>query len=891
MKLAAAISFVLALSASASAQHWFDALRIYPEADLGQIRIVEDMDADGDVDLVWIGENAVQLWFNDGQGEFTKGPLHVPSTPIVLPVSTLYALQTYPVAGDANGDGLKDVVCGINLGISDAIFVTFFAQPGGAFTEVLTDIPASAGAALPSIQGIALGDIDLDGDLEVATAFDSNVGFTDYSTTVAWWNWHGTAFRASPSLVMTGPLTRPTHLVALEATGDGRADIAIAGYDTFITTAYAQILPTVAGKPTLGTLFTLDSVAVELVVGDLEGDGDDDFISAGREFCPDYVITAFVNQGGGAFTAVTSPSLPLQETFCAYWPHPVLGDFDDDGFLDVFQNETRYHYFRNDGTNHFSAESNMFSENESAFTGEAAGTGDINGDGLLDLVGPRTIRFGDGTTPHDLVSPHGGTTFVPPFVVRDFEDDGDTDMLNRDVRVGVNDGTGALPLSPVLAPPAGPSNFFYSVTAFGDFNGDGRTDAILPRIKIQGFPLPSVFLDMHLVVDDGLGKFADGGVMWSAPGPQLFEGPESQQRRGADVDGDGDEDLPFGNGYYPNPGSGPWPLPAIPLFAATESVDWADFDGDGDLDALTLLDSGGTATYSLQIHGAGLGFTEQVLAVRPANSFGYQGRFLDLEGDGDLDIALPVKLGPEAALLFERQGGAFLPAIGPAGGLGSTKFVGAADVDGDGLLDLVCDRVSQVSFNATNLQVHRRTGPGLVYEERRDWMAQPFTAFLDVDEDGDGDALGSAVVRNRLFQGAEDGIVRQYGAGSKGSSGAVPVLGASGPLRPGSTTASLRFRRGLGGAPAIILFGLVEANPPGVIAGASLYVQPPFNFLSFGLMGTPGAAGQGHLTLNLGPSIPAVSGLTIYHQLVVLDPGAQFAGKAVSNGLALTYGQ
>src|SRR4029453_13533190 len=129
MKFAAAFPLVFALSAAASAQHWFDALRIYPETDLGQIRIVEDMDADGDVDLVWIAEEPGRLWFNDGQGEFTKGPLHVPSTPIVLPEHSLYALQTYPVAGDTNGDGLKDVVCGINIGLGDAVFVTFFQQP------------------------------------------------------------------------------------------------------------------------------------------------------------------------------------------------------------------------------------------------------------------------------------------------------------------------------------------------------------------------------------------------------------------------------------------------------------------------------------------------------------------------------------------------------------------------------------------------------------------------------------------------------------------------------------------------------------------------------------------------------------------------------------------
>ncbi|HZM00245.1 MAG TPA: VCBS repeat-containing protein [Planctomycetota bacterium] len=886
MKLAPSLSVLLSLSAVASAQHWFDALRIYPETNLGQIRIVEDMDADGDVDLVWIDEDAVQVWSNDGQGEFTRGPLHVPATPLVLPTSTLYALQAYPVAGDVDGDGRKDIVIGTNLGISDAVFVTLFAQADGSFVELLTDIPASPGASLPSLSGIAVGDINLDGDLEIATAFDSNVGFTTYTATITWWNWHGTFFRPSQPLVLTGPLTRLTHMTSLEATGDGRADLAVAGYDTFITTAYTQILPTVSGKATAGTLFTLPHVAVELAAGDIDSDGDEDLISAGRKFCPDYAITAFVNQGGGAFAAVASPLQPLQETSCAYWPHPVLGDLDGDGFLDVFQNETRYHYFRNDGTNHFALVSSMLSENESAHTGEAAGTGDLDGDSLVDLVGPRTIRFGDGTTPHDLVSPHGGTSFVAPFYARDFEDDGDTDMLSRDGRVGTNDGTGSFPLVSVW-PSAGPGNAFFGTTAFGDFNGDGRTDYLV--LKFTGF-FPQIFLGMTLLVDNGLGAFADAGIVLGPSTPQIFDDPESQPRRGADIDGDGDEDLPFGGGYYPNAGGGTL-LPFVPLFAATESVHWADYDADGDLDALSLLDSGGSATYSLQIHQARLSFTEQVLATRPSGGFGYQARFLDLDGDADLDIALPVKGGPEAALLFERQGGAFLPSVGPPGGGGGTKFVGAFDVDGDGLLDLVCDRVSAVSFNATNLQVHRRVGPGLAYEERRNWMAQPFTAFLDIDEDGDGDALGTLVVRNRVFQGPEDGIVRQFGAGSKGSSGAVPVLGASGPLRPGSTTASLRFRRGLGGAPVIILYGFLEGSQPGVIPGANLYVQAPFNHLSLGLLGTAGVAGQGELTVNLGPLIPAVSGLTPYHQLVVLDPGAQVGGLAASNGLALTYGQ
>jgi hypothetical protein len=169
-------------------------------------------------------------------------------------------------------------------------------------------------------------------------------------------------------------------------------------------------------------------------------------------------------------------------------------------------------------------------------------------------------------------------------------------------------------------------------------------------------------------------------------------------------------------------------------------------------------------------------------------------------------------------------------------------------------------------------------------------MARAFTAFVDVDEDGDDDALGAAVVRNRRFEGPRDGIVRQYGTGTNGSSGAIPVLGASGPLRPGSITAALRFRRGLGGATAVLFFGTLEANDPGLIPGGSLYVQLPSNYFLATLGGAAGVPGEGQLTLDLSPLLPVLVGSTIYHQLVVIDPGSQLGGFCASNGLALTYG-
>src|SRR5690606_28780721 len=107
----------------------------------------------------------------------------------------------------------------------------------------------------------------------------------------------------------------------------------------------------------------------------------------------------------------------------------------------------------------------------------------------------------------------------------------------------------------------------------------------------------------------------------------------------------------------------------------------------------------------------------------------------------------------------------------------------------------------------TWLEVHRRTS-GLQYEAPRDWAILAISGFADVDGDGDRDAFGSRIVRSRLAHGPSAGTIRQYGTPIVGSGGTAPVVGASGPLSPTTSTAALRVRRVLGGAFSILFVGL-----------------------------------------------------------------------------------
>jgi hypothetical protein len=121
-----------------------------------------------------------------------------------------------------------------------------------------------------------------------------------------------------------------------------------------------------------------------------------------------------------------------------------------------------------------------------------------------------------------------------------------------------------------------------------------------------------------------------------------------------------------------------------------------------------------------------------------------------------------------------------------------------------------------------------------------------------------------------------------YGAGLAGSGGFVPRLHGLFAPCPGAT-AAIEMEDVLGGAFGSLAWGLLPAAAPFKQGTLLVGLGPPGGLipLAFPGSGDGGAALTLDFTL---PDLPALTGASLYLQVLVADPGAP-AGVSMSNGL------
>jgi FG-GAP-like repeat/PKD domain/Secretion system C-terminal sorting domain len=364
--------------------------------------------------------------------------------------------------------------------------------------------------------------------------------------------------------------------------------------------------------------------------------GNEKYLTSGAARNPVLFSSLFTEQTGISLKGVIGNS--------------AWGDYDNDGNLDILlAGSNQSIVYRNNGNNSFTEQTGI---SLTGIWGGSAAWGDYNNDGYLDIILTGFNGSGGNIPVTKIYKNTRNNNFIeqtgislPPVTSSsvawgDYNSDGYLDILLTGQtasgylsKIYTNNGDNT------FSDLTGPSltAFYRSSVVWGDYDNDGKPDILLTGRSIS-WPISKIYHN------------DDNGTFTEQTGISLT-GVEDSSVDWGDYDNDGDLDILLTGtditGYrfskiYRNNGNNTFTeQQSIHLTGVTSgSVDWGDYDNDGNLDILLAGYSDSEPVTKLYRNNGDNTFTEQTSIQLTGVNGPSSVVWGDYDNDGDLDILL-----------------------------------------------------------------------------------------------------------------------------------------------------------------------------------------------------------------------------------------------------------